>query len=497
MDIIRRWKVRDRVPFLEGRNSAFRAATYAAFGGYDATAQSGEDNKIGKSIGEIRGGRANRITYLPQAVLYTDPRRDLFAASQGSELAYQYSDFKGKNKMREFTFEELLIEAEKQPFNQAVIEKQVMGIFWALVQRKTDADPLLFKRACALAGVKVDVKKVKGSWECKVNDASGLMRGIKEQVFRELVKSPTESELGQEIIEAEPLMTGETNQAYKATLKNRRQVLVRAGHQRQRRFKTEANVMSRLKTEASVPVPTTHAIIPPNTTNPFAIQIMDFVENTSSIPKAESLASDPRRDQILSNTGRLLRQAHQLTTNGFGRLEEDGIRSNEHRTWSEVIIRKDVQPLIRRLEKLKVAHNPSLLTEAETILASHKAYLDRFTEPRLMLADFNNGNVLIKADGTVAAFIDIEAPKSGDPLFDLAYFAFINEDEVDLKAFYKGYGLTPEVYNSPEFTRKMKLYQVRIAIDSLWYSTWKGDNTKTSHAMKKLAQSVTYLRSVK
>lgn len=484
LDIVKRWKHQEKRPHLVGRNSAWRAATYAAFGGYNALRTVGEDTVIGHSILSIRGGRSTAIRHLIAPVLLTSARRDLMAVIEGVPIAYQYSDFKGKgDKVRDFTADELLKLAQDTQFTRTRIKKEIEAIYYAF-GRKVDTDPKDFKRAASLMGLKVDLRQEKGKWNLKIVDTSKLEQSIKESIFDVMLKNRIESNLGMAVAKREAVMIGETNQVYLITLANQQILIVRAAHKASSRYLTEMNVFKRLHVNG-LRTPKVLKVLPPEKDNPFAIEIMEYNNGT---PISQLLEQQPQnRSSILSNIGKTLRRIHDRQTVGFGHLSENAEGSQEFKSWSEVIIRNDGSALAKRLQE-KGLPSAQIVLDASKILKVNENYFRNFSNPCLIISDFSTSNLL--AHNGDITIIDVEAPLSGDPFYDLAYFAFHNEHRYDIATFYEGYGLKPNDYLSQQFRWKMSLYHLRIGMDALWYATWKDDSAKAEHALKKINEAL-------
>lgn len=104
---IRRWKF-DKMPELIGRNSAFRAKTYAAVGGYNPQNRLGEDIEMGFLIKTARKeGAKDRIKYLNAVRLLSNPRRAILKMFAGNKLVEQYWDFDEYLEVRGMKWEEL------------------------------------------------------------------------------------------------------------------------------------------------------------------------------------------------------------------------------------------------------------------------------------------------------------------------------------------------------------------------------------------------------
>lgn len=80
--------------------------------------------------------------------------------------------------------------------------------------------------------------------------------------------------------------------------------------------------------------------------------------------------------------------------------------------------------------------------------------------PQFIHADLWHGNVLVGADGKVAAIIDCDRALFGDPEFDLAMDWMVNDD------FMRGYGTAPDP--SPEARLRRRLYNLMALLEECY-----------------------------
>ncbi len=170
-------------PELIGRNSAFRAGTYAAIGGYSETSQLAEDLEIGWMIKNARKYDSSRITYLNKAKLVSNPRRAAIKMLSGGRLVQQYGDFHVNEEVRNTPLESLL--DVRRDFQIEEFSKEVQAIYdhysrweaskggWA----PDDAVENSFARAMGFLGLKFSIDRF---GEVHIVDASKLASGLEE-----------------------------------------------------------------------------------------------------------------------------------------------------------------------------------------------------------------------------------------------------------------------------------------------------------------------------
>ncbi len=167
-------------PELIGRNSAFRAGTYAAIGGYGETSQLAEDLEIGWMIKDARGYDADRIQYLNKAKLVSNPRRAVVKLLSGGRLVQQYGDFHVNEEVRKAPLEELL--KEKRDFKPEEFAHEVQAIYDHYIRMlkskggwvPDDLFQKSFSRAMGMLGVKFKLEND----QISVSDMSKLTDGL-------------------------------------------------------------------------------------------------------------------------------------------------------------------------------------------------------------------------------------------------------------------------------------------------------------------------------
>lgn len=93
---------------INGRSSAFRAAAYAAVGGFNPKAVIAEDSELGWLISDARNWDPRRVTRLTDTTLVTDPRRYIDATVNRIPVDQMLLDFQTKPKLRSMNNDEVL-----------------------------------------------------------------------------------------------------------------------------------------------------------------------------------------------------------------------------------------------------------------------------------------------------------------------------------------------------------------------------------------------------
>jgi hygromycin-B 4-O-kinase len=110
------------------------------------------------------------------------------------------------------------------------------------------------------------------------------------------------------------------------------------------------------------------------------------------------------------------------------------------------------------------------LLEAEELAHDDDEALEPPTERRLVHGGFGYGNVLVHHHA-VAAVLDWQDARYGDPLFDLAYMVFFREAPVAAKMLEAYQSQTHGSQLFPEnFAARLACYQYYIGLDSMRFA---------------------------
>lgn len=152
-------------PELIGRNSAFRAGTYAAVGGYNPEARVAEDLEIGWLVKQARGYDPSRIKYNNRAWIHSNPRRAASQLASGGRLVHQYGDFHVNEEVRKASLEDVY--AMKRDTTIEDVQKEVQATYdfyarWRQSKGGWISDEVfekVFDRAMRFLGVRYEVRE--------------------------------------------------------------------------------------------------------------------------------------------------------------------------------------------------------------------------------------------------------------------------------------------------------------------------------------------------
>lgn len=194
MDAIVRYNEQSGIPQLMGANSAVRASTLAAIGGYNSKSPLGEDLEVGWMIQAARKSDPTRFLFLSALTLETDPRRAVYKYLQGAGLLDRYTDFADNDEVRGQSWQELATRAQ-EAYSREKLEENLTRLrselYPWLKTKNPEALDRYFTRAMDFLGVAYELRGDK----VVITDDSVLRSGINagitsEQVVKQISSPP-------------------------------------------------------------------------------------------------------------------------------------------------------------------------------------------------------------------------------------------------------------------------------------------------------------------
>ncbi len=175
-------------------------------------------------------------------------------------------------------------------------------------------------------------------------------------------------------------------------------------------------------------------------------------------------------ENIFHQIGQVLRTIHSYTFDRFSRL--DGGFSGEFST-NKKFLTSNIDDAIGELS----AHGSdgASLQRIEDFLRGELSSILWPEQASLCHGDYNETNILIMNDGShwsVSGVIDVENAFAGDPAYDVAIadLSLFEHNNVKKRAFYKGYGMNPEVIED-----RVRFYKVLHTLRRHNWLTSKGE----------------------
>jgi len=185
--------------------------------------------------------------------------------------------------------------------------------------------------------------------------------------------------------------------------------------------------------------------------------------------------------------GSTLAQIHSVIPRGFGKFAEPGI--GKYTGWRDLVLKYSEH---EREETIVLANKAGISREqidlAIDILGNHEAVYSDVT-PHLLHFDFAPKNILINVDGSVSSVIDFENCMSGDPMYDLAWSAYFDQDSQSLRDGYASVSSLPD-----DYVLRQKLYGLRIGLDLVRWFAIENHNIGMAHSRIKMEESISHFR---
>jgi len=187
------------------------------------------------------------------------------------------------------------------------------------------------------------------------------------------------------------------------------------------------------------------------------ILVREFIEGPT-------LGAISRDKALHRKVGNIYRQIHQVTTQGYGWMDE-GFRGKKER-WIDFL--KDI-------DKVAVGIEHGLLKKSEYnwLLKEFGNTLDQNFAPRLLHGDFRWDNFILGSKGIVV--IDFQNSFSGHDLYDYGIGVVYDPDLLKNLKYYLGDGVGKDI------VRSVLLYGMRDAVGTAGFLASRGDMEYAKH----------------
>jgi len=173
-----------------------------------------------------------------------------------------------------------------------------------------------------------------------------------------------------------------------------------------------------------------------------------LMERLPGIPLSDSHPTQAEFDRAMEQTGRYLRQIHEITTDRYGYLGEHNCMEPQadwasafHIMWNKLV--DDVQG------SGYYDHNEASF--ARRLLDRNYRHFDRPVTSRLLHMDIWSQNILVDGDSNVTGLVDFDRAAWGDKEIEFAILDFCG---ISVPAFWRGYGRERDV-SEPARVRRL------------------------------------------
>ena len=284
--------------------------------------------------------------------------------------------------------------------------------------------------------------------------------------------------VGEKPINKEKVILGEVNEVYDVTVGNEKHLIVRISRSSNPRFASEKWALDEVK-KVGVPAPkillvTSQSIKERNLT--FCVEEKLSGNPIISIPWQEK----DRIKALVVQAGAMLAKIHSVKPTGFGGLSEDG--QGKLSSWLEYVNEIDDEQEEILKSAIKIGLSIDQIERGFKLLKENN-HLFEDVEPHLLHGDFSTKHILFEND-LITGIIDFESCKSGDPLWDFAWWSYFFGKDVPIEWLKEGYDQVNKV--DPEFNKKLVLYRIRLGLSMIHYYESEGNTSGMQHTKEKL-----------
>jgi len=265
---------------------------------------------------------------------------------------------------------------------------------------------------------------------------------------------------GSKIKIMEKVILGEVNEVYDITTENDGHVIVRITRSNSPRF--------------GIPVPEVLLVTSQGELT-FCVETKLFGSTIRNIPWQE-------RDKIKAfvvQSGAILAKIHSVQPTGFGGLNENG--QGKFSTWLNYIMEvEDEQGEILE-SATKIGLSVEDVEKGFSVLKENQDFFENVT-PHLLHGDFSTKHILVEGN-TITGIIDFESCKSGDPMWDFAWWSYFFGEDIPVEWLKEGYSQVCEL--DSKFDKKLILYKIRLGLGMIHYYESEKNISGMKHAKEK------------
>ncbi len=292
-----------------------------------------------------------------------------------------------------------------------------------------------------------------------------------------IIDSVVEAAVGLKPTSKEKVILGEVNEVYDIKVEGDNHYIVRISRSSNPRFLAEKWALDEVrKVEVSVPevlLVTSQQVEEGNLT--FCVE----TKLTGSPIKNIPLLEKDKMKKLVIQAGSVLAKIHSVKPTGFGELAEDG--QGKLTSWTQYInkIEDERQDILESATKINL--NIEDVNKGFMLLKKNQYHFENMT-PHLLHGDFSTKHILMDND-LITGIIDFESCKSGDPIWDFAWWSYFFGKDVPVEWIKEGY---IEVHKlDPEFDRKLVLYRIRLGLSMIHYYESEGNISGIKHTKEK------------
>lgn len=279
--------------------------------------------------------------------------------------------------------------------------------------------------------------------------------------------------VGSKIKAKEKIILGEVNEVYNVTTEEDSHVIVRITRSSSPRFAAEKWALDKVR-ESGVLVPEVLLITSQGGLT-FCVETKLFGSPIRNISWQER---DRIKDFVVQ-AGAALTKIHTVRPTGFGELNEKG--QGKFSTWLDYIMEVDEEQGDIMKSATKIGLSVEDVKQGFAILKENQ-HLFKDVTPHLLHGDFSTKHILVEGN-SITGIIDFESCKSGDPMWDFAWWSYFFGTDVPVEWLKEGYLQACEL--DSEFDKKLILYKIRLGLGMIHYYESEKNISGMKHTKEK------------
>lgn len=288
-----------------------------------------------------------------------------------------------------------------------------------------------------------------------------------------MIDAVVNTAVGSKLKVKEKVILGEVNEVYDVTTEDERQIIVRITRSNHPRFAAEKWALDQVR-EIKIPVPKVLLIT--------SQQGLTFCVETklSGFPlKDIRWQEQDRIKKLIIQAGAVLAKIHSIKPTGFGGLGENG--QGKFSTWLDFImeIEDEKEEVLKSATKMDLPVED--IAKGFTVLEKNKSCFENVI-PHLLHGDFSIKHILIEND-IISGIIDFESCKSGDTMWDFAWWSYFFGKDIPIEWLKEGYSQISEL--DPDFDKKLILYKIHLGLGMIHYYESENNISGMRHAKEK------------
>ncbi len=299
----------------------------------------------------------------------------------------------------------------------------------------------------------------------------------------ELIDQMVKKAIGSVPLSTRKLILGEVNEVYEAAGPDGKFVIVRISRRNYPEFESERWAIEQCL-KVGVPAPKVllvDSII--NGEEKLAVSVEDRLKGEPLNSLHDQLRQS-ELESLVKNAGEILGKIHSVKTTKYGHVNSLGVGLDDK--WTETMLRaeKDLDKLYNAAARTDVPKN--LIDKALEILRDNVPLYERAT-PHLLHTDYGPKHILVDS-GKISGILDFEGCKSGDPVWDFAWWDFFQTPRLPTQWLKEGYG-DKNVFNA-DFNKRLLLVRLNLGLSLLEYYESEKNPSGVRHTKNQLSNDI-------